>query len=365
MNLSRTILLAALAGCAASAIAADYPDPDSVDDWRTKMAPIVPRGYVCKHATGPITVDGKLDDPAWAAVPWTDDFVDIEGASKPKPRFRTRAKMLWDDEYLYIAAELEEPHVWGTLTKHDSIIFFDPDFEVFIDPDGDTHEYYEFEMNALNTTWDLFLPKPYKDGGKADNSWEIPGMKTAVQVRGTLNDPSDRDEGWTVEIAFPWRVLAEKAHRPAPPQEGDQWRIGLSRVEWQITTHDGKYEKVPNTAEDNWVWSPQGVIDMHRPERWGYVQFTRQDAAFVPDATLPARNALQEIYYAQRAFLKKTGHWATTLDALGLTATSAHVGAPSLRLTDGGWEASVQLSFPDAKPQQWNIRSDSRIWAGK
>src|SRR4051812_47184061 len=95
-----------------------------------------PRGYVCYRATSPIKIDGKLDDAAWQAAPWTDDFVDIEGDKKPKPRFRTRVKMLWDNQYFYIAAELEEPHVWGTLTKHDSVIFQDNDFEFFVDPNG-------------------------------------------------------------------------------------------------------------------------------------------------------------------------------------------------------------------------------------
>ncbi len=122
------------------------------DEWREKMEPIVPRGYLCRHTAAPISVDGKLDDPAWADAPWTTDFVDIQDGTMPKPRFRTHAKMLWDDNYLYIAAELEEPHVWGTLTQHDSVIFVDPDFEVFMDPTGSTHNYYEFEMNALNTS---------------------------------------------------------------------------------------------------------------------------------------------------------------------------------------------------------------------
>src|SRR5438132_558705 len=143
-----------------------------------------PKGYVCYRASGPIQVDGRLDEASWQAVPWTDAFVDIEGDAKPRPRFRTRAKMLWDDQYFYVGAELEEPHVWGTLTQHDAVIFHDNDFEVFIDPNGDNHEYYEFEINALNTGWDLLLPRPYKDGGRAVNSWELPGLKTAVPIRG-------------------------------------------------------------------------------------------------------------------------------------------------------------------------------------
>ena len=236
-----------------------------------------PRQYACTRADVPVVIDGKMDEPAWSRAEWTDWFIDIEGDAKPRPRFGTRAKMLWDDQYFYIAADLEEPHVWATLTRHDSVIFHDNDFEVFIDPDGDTLEYYEFEINALNTGWDLFLPKPYRHGGKARNEWEIPGLKTAVHIRGTLNDPRDRDDGWSVEMAFPWKVLGEYAHKPAPPRPGDEWRVNFSRVEWRHDVIDGRYQKVRGLKEDNWVWSPQGVINMHVPEKWGVVRFVVSD----------------------------------------------------------------------------------------
>lgn len=156
-----------------------------------------PERYTCHRSAAPVKIDGRLDDAAWRRAAWTGYFLDIEGPSKPKPRFRTRAKMLWDDRYFYVAAELEEPHVWGSLTEHDAVICMDNDFEVFIDPDGNGADYYEFEINALNTGWDLFLPKAYRDGGKADNGWEIPGLRTAVWVDGTLNNPRDADRGWT------------------------------------------------------------------------------------------------------------------------------------------------------------------------
>ena len=79
-------------------------------------AQTAPNGYVARRAARPVTIDGKIDGE-WKHAPWTSLFVDIEGDAKPRPRFRTRAKMLWDDQYFYIAAELEEPHVWGTLTQ--------------------------------------------------------------------------------------------------------------------------------------------------------------------------------------------------------------------------------------------------------
>jgi hypothetical protein len=231
------------------------------------------RQYECHKTKYQPKIDGRLNDRAWRSAAWTTDFIDIEGLGKPKPRFRTRAKMLWDDEYFYIAAELREPHVWGTLMVHDSVIFHDNDFEVFIDPDGDTLNYYEFEMNALNTGWDLLLDKPYRFGGKANNAWEIPGLKTAVHVDGTLNDASDTDTGWSLEIALPWKALGEYAHQAAPPRDQDSWRVNFSRVEWQFEVIAGKYRVKAGTKEDNWVWSPQGVVNMHVPERWGTVLF--------------------------------------------------------------------------------------------
>ncbi len=234
-----------------------------------------PERYTCRFTTAVPVIDGRLDDAAWSAAEWTQDFVDIQGEHLPKPRYRTRAKMLWDEEYFYVAAEMEEPHVWATLTEHDQIVFHDNDFEIFIDPDGDTAQYYEIEVNALGTIFDLFLVKRYLDGGPALHAWDMKGMKHAVFIDGTLNDPNDTDAGWSVEFALPWSTLREAAHRPAPPNPGDAWRVNFSRVQWRHEVVDGRYQKVPETPEDNWVWTPQWEINMHLPRHWGYVRFSR------------------------------------------------------------------------------------------
>jgi hypothetical protein len=221
-----------------------------------------PKKYEAYKVSKPLKIDGDINKKAWKKAAWTDDFVDIEGPLKPNPKYHTRVKMLWDDNYLYIAAQLEEPDVKATLTKRDSVIFHDNDFEVFVKPLPTEDGYFEFEMNALNTQWDLYLNKAYRQGGKADNSWDSAGLKTAVKVQGTLNKSDDKDQGWTLEIAYPWKGFDTR--QPVPqPVAGTEWRINFSRVEW--TT--GK------PHEDNWVWSQQGVINMHVPDRWGYLEF--------------------------------------------------------------------------------------------
>lgn len=240
-----------------------------------------PRTYVAYRTAGELVMDGIFDEADWQNVPWTEEFGDIEGDKQPEPLYKTRVKMLWDDDYLYIAVELEEPHIWATYTERNSVIFHENNFEVFIDPNGDTHNYYEYEVNALGTEWDLFLTKPYRNGGIPMSAWYIRGLKKGIHLKGTLNDPSDTDTLWRVELALPWNILRECAPGRRQPRPDEQWRINFSRVQWRLDVVDGEYVKRTNPETDrhyteyNWVWSPQGVIDMHRPELWGYVQFSR------------------------------------------------------------------------------------------
>ena len=248
-----------------------------------------PRRYLCHRMSAPPAMDGRIRAPAWDALPWTEDFVDITGKESLRPRFRTRAKMGWDDDFFYVGAVMEEPHVWATITEKNAVMFEDNDFEVFIDPDGDGLNYYEFEMNALGTIWELSLPRPYGEGGVPILGCNLPGLRRAVHVAGTLNDPGDEDEGWSVEIAFPWRGLAEYQQKGAtPPQPGDVWKVNFSRVQWRHQVVDDRYLRIPphgtplaeslnpeeqEHPEDNWVWSPQGAVNMHLPDRWGEVEF--------------------------------------------------------------------------------------------
>lgn len=356
-----------LASSIALVLAVSACHADAIQEW-VKLKAQIPRGYQCRKTPTPLVIDGRMDEAAWAEAPWTEEFLDIQGASLPKPKYPTRAKMLWDDTYFYMAAKLVEPHIWGTITQRDAVIFQDNDFEVFIDPDGDNHQYYEFEMNVLNTGWDLRLVKAYKDGGPALNEWDIAGLKTAVHIEGTLNNPKDTDQAWYVEIAMPWKALAEFSTAASPPKPGDRWRLGFSRVEWQIDTSSGKYQKVPKTPEDNWVWSPTGIIDMHRPERWGIVEFATASArpkAIRPNADDVARDQLMEVYYLQRQFHGTHKKFASSYKELIPLAQAAGLSIqskrePRIELTPDGYTASVSAGF--TRSRRWHVRQDAKLW---
>ena len=335
-----------------------------------------PKSYVCYKTEQPILTDGKLTEESWRHVKWTEDFVDIEGSKKPAPRFQTRVKMLWDDTCLYIAAEIEEPDIWGTLKQRDTVIFYDNDFEIFIDPDGDTRDYYEVEMNALNTLWDLLLTGPYRDGddGKPITAWDIRGLRTGVDIQGTLNKPGDTDKCWTLEAAMPWKVLRESAVSGSGPKNGDQWRFNFSRVEWTVEVKNGGYQKKinPETGkpfpENNWVWSPQGMINIHYPEMWGFVQFSDKVAGTAEDRFIfnPDENvkwALRQIYYYEKLFFEKHNHFTSSFKDLGMKplAIKGYL-PPVIQCTHNLFEATM---YKGDKTSSWHIIQNSKTWKDK
>ena len=210
-----------------------------------------PRHTVTYKLGSPISVDGKLDEEAWTEVGWSEDFEDI--STTVVPRLRTRMKMRWDDDWLYVGAELEETEIWANITDtchcinddQDQVIFHDNDFEVFIDVDGSNHNYKEFEINALNQTWILLLTKPYGDGGYENSSRVFgpdgfdmqPPLTCGVDIQPpeALNNPTVPGRLWTVEVAMPMEKILEQSLDPdRRPSDGDYWRINFSRVEWRV-----------------------------------------------------------------------------------------------------------------------------------
>ena len=273
---------------------------------------ILPKHYIVNKINDQINIDGRDDELAWNNAIYTDDFIDIEGSKTPSQK--TNVKMLWDEKFLYVFAKLYENHIWGDITKRDEVIYYNNDFEVFINPNDDVFSYGEIEINALGTEWDLFLNRPYRLKGKADSSWDINGLKSAVDISGTLNDPNDLDDYWTVEIAIPLKEI-EKLNTSGKDEKvisGDIWRINFSRVNWDFEINNGVYSRKKENGkylpEYNWVWSPQGIINMHVPENWGYLVFSENDEIFNMTNKLITQHILytvfREISFGNLKYLK-------------------------------------------------------------
>ncbi|HTE10022.1 MAG TPA: carbohydrate-binding family 9-like protein [Chitinophagaceae bacterium] len=259
--------------------------------------------YTAKKIPFPISIDGNIHKEIWQNAQWSKRFVDM--VTGQPAMYNTQTALLWNDTHLYVAFAAEEPFVEAKLTKRDSIIFLENDLELFIDG-GDC--YYELEVNAANTVYEVFFiwkdactkggkfdtpqfdvhhQQAYTFGGDYDRTgasfwkgthprgirwafthFDMPGLQTAVQVEGTLNNNSDTDKGWNLEIAIPWdglQLLA--AGRSVPPHNGDVWNMFLGRFQKLMA---GGKEIWPHPAM---ALTSHGIYDTHLPEKWSRIEF--------------------------------------------------------------------------------------------
>ncbi len=259
--------------------------------------------YRAKKISSSITIDGNIDKDIWQNAQWSRRFVDMTDGRPGM--YNTQSAILWNDTHLYIAFVAEEPFIEAHQIKRDSIVFLENDLEVFIDG-GDC--YYELEVNAANTVYEVFFiwkdaftpdgkfdlpqfdvhhPQAYTFGGDYDRSgasfwkgthprgirwaftnFDIPGLETAVQVKGTLNDNSDIDKSWSLEIAISWSSMGHLANgRSIPPKDGDTWKLFLGRFQ-KLMVNGNEVQPHPATALNS-----HGIYDTHLPEKWSVIEF--------------------------------------------------------------------------------------------
>ena len=211
--------------------------------------------YTIKRATGKIVIDGVLKERDWKAAKSVGDFVFPWWKEGKKEQ--TIAKLLWDDENLYVAFQCEDAHIWAVHTQRDDPVSRDDCAEVFFAPDpSDVRTYFNFEFNVLGTLLDR---APYNN---RSSKWNAEGLQVACVIDGTLNDDSDEDRGWVMEIALPFRNLVDFAPH-TPPRNGDTWRLNLNRCGGKT---DLQYSQ--------WSSSATEKAQFHVPERFGIVRFS-------------------------------------------------------------------------------------------
>lgn len=259
-----------------------FPDDSLLPEYLVKPPdlnsypyPYTPRYYVIYRISAPITIDGNLKDKAWQDAGWLDSLIDHQHPYAPRPWKTTRVSMVYDDKYIYVAAQLQEENVWAHLTKRDSIMYYDNDFEIFLDPTANGIDYFEYEMNALNTMFDMWHELDNHRGAYANPVYDSKGIRHAVKVDGTLNYHHDEDQGWNVEVKIPLAELKE--WNPAmsfPVERGDLWRINFSRVQFvHVYTQLFPY-LLPHSPVEDWVLQPTDTGGLHIPELWAKAVFS-------------------------------------------------------------------------------------------
>jgi len=220
--------------------------------------------YICRRTPQPIIIDGRLDEPVWSRAPAVGDFVLADGEGQPQ--LPTEVRACWDSSYLYVAFVCVDTDIWGTLRQRDDPLYEEEVCEAFLSSGGDVTKYYEFNFSPHNVVFDAKVECPESGDRrfmKNDPTWDCQGLRSAVQVVGTLDDHSDVDERWTVEVALPFSEIGRQGQ---PPRDGETWRANFYRID---RAGEGEYS----------CWSPTlaDPPNFHVPGRFGRFVFSTDE----------------------------------------------------------------------------------------
>jgi len=250
---------------------------------------LLPGEYQARRSRGPIRLDGELDEGDWTLA----QVIRMRDVGHGTPAwYGTTVRMTWDDKYLYVAMECNDPHVVSGSTKHDETIWKEDCVEMLVDADGDGQGYVEIGISPGNVVYDAawgdfrrgadWMAEPTWErfeSGTPESAYDAEEIKSAVKVDGTLNGFDDTDKGYTVELAIPWSALADVRPFKSAPGKIDMTKADLAQVKtpgtgttWRMNFVRSNPSSPMLVDGEQSAWSPTGGT-IHNPSTFGQVRF--------------------------------------------------------------------------------------------
>ena len=244
---------------AASACAAAAPAVAKAAVDPAKLPP--PKRIVVPKLRGALVIDGELNESVWAKAAVLGPFGPSSGSGQA--REATVVRVWYDDTALHLGWTCTDADIQATFTARDSRFWEEEVVEFFV-TSRDLTRYFELQWNPLGGVFDAIIRNTLDARGvseKFDGDWNYTarGMKSAVQVRGTVGNSNNRDEQWQVEVSIPFADLAESTPKP-----GDVWRANLYR-----------FNREKDRPVEQLSWSAPMLPGFHQPSRFGYLEFGR------------------------------------------------------------------------------------------
>lgn len=221
--------------------------------------------YKVAKATGPITIDGKMDEPDWqkAEVRTFDNFYRRDKAPE---RQNTKFRMLWDDANLYLFYECEDTSLTARETNFDGAPYLDDCAEFFCSPVPDTiHMHFGVEINIVEAKYDYIVLWEYYNGRTIFIRQYNPTYQVKATTDGTINNDRDKDKKWQMELAVPFSAFAE-FNRLAPPKTGTRWAF-------QAVRQDRNFVNDRFRSTSTLFPILDFRKDVHRPSDFGFLEF--------------------------------------------------------------------------------------------
>lgn len=277
--------------------------------------PVLEPMHLSKGVT--LKIDGKLDEAVWKDAADTGAFVNVAtGQADAKSKIQGSAKLLWDDDALYVGFDVQDEDLRGKFgaKEKDPHLWTQDCVELMIDPDGnaDNKNYYEIQVGPQNLVFDSHFdaynqPVKRPDGPFGHQDWSA-HLQSAVQLHGTLNNSQDKDKGYTVELRIPW-VSFDKAKR-VPPRAQQTWRVNLyamqnnSGLAWSPILGEGNFHKASRFGKVRWLTDDDQRLSVRKAKAKALAQSRAKDRA---EALADAKTAGSSVG-TQPAAAKKTGH---------------------------------------------------------
>jgi hypothetical protein len=220
--------------------------------------------YKCTWRTDKIKIDGILNEAAWdhKNVEVLDNF--MVSWEKRKPKTATKARLVWDNDYLYFCAEMEDSDLYADVKEPNGKTWTNDVFELFFKPSAKKLDYYEFQVNAANTPLQLHFPSRGAGGYQRFAPLTPVTMESTVKLHGTLNNHTDQDKGWTVEGRIPWTAFKATGGRP---KSGERWHFALCRYDYSTA-----FERPEQSTS-----APLTQGDFHRYEDYAEIVFVGRE----------------------------------------------------------------------------------------
>lgn len=225
--------------------------------------------YPCLKATAPPTIDGDLSDPAWTKAIAASGFT-YSGRSTMPP-YQMVMRLLWDEDWLYMAVEIDEPAMNKTVTTaygRDAYVFNDDSIEWFVDPWHTHTDYYQFGINLACAMWDSHI---------SEKAWDCDWRAAVAKT----------DAAWYVEAAMPLAQFTKRMVRP-----GAVWGFNLC------------HERQAGGSRELINWS-NVMGNFHTPDLFGHLLFLKDLSELTPPRMARVANEVGK----PAVFIAAAGWW--------------------------------------------------------
>lgn len=221
--------------------------------------------YQNHKANTSINVDGVMNEGAWkeAEVRTFNNFYFTKNKEEEQ---KTTFRMLWDEKNIYLFYESNDKFINAAETKRDGAPYLDDCAEVFFIPAPEVENlHYCFEVNVNKAKNDLVWVNNFQGNNNAIIKQYNPEFKVEVKINGTLNNNTDIDKGWTMEMAIPHDAFKGSTNLH-PIQLGNKWAFIALRQYRDIN-------KIGRRCMTTLFPVYHIEKDVHQPEMFGLMEF--------------------------------------------------------------------------------------------